>query len=370
MEEFYFIVLILFLFDSLVWIKNDSYGLYSYFGYNFKVIKEGVRLLNFLPTSQYFSLKKPQFILAQDGIFILKNIKSFKNKYLIDSDFIFLPYKDINNLQIENDSLIINSNYQIVNQSKQALEKLYDSIYLIVTSKSKNTGILVKGYYTEVLIKQHYIKFEDITSIKSQAKNFEKALFFLEPFGLMFSLLFFILLPLSIFNIFLLKISLFNLFLILGVIHLFVVMIILYLYFKKYFKYFDLSYIIPILLYPLSSSHISSNFFRYIYYIYDPLMVMSVFLNKDNFIKAARNEYNQNIMAIELSTDNNYINHFKVKNKKIETLFLEKNIALEKLTLNPKKSDQSSLSFCPLCEYQYLIKEGSCMDCKVPLKPY
>ena len=67
MTEFYFIVIILFLFDSFVWVKNDSIGLHSYFGANFSIRNNGIYLLNFLPTTQYYKLNKQQFILDKDG---------------------------------------------------------------------------------------------------------------------------------------------------------------------------------------------------------------------------------------------------------------------------------------------------------------
>ena len=100
MAEFYFIVIILYLFDSIVWIKNGSIGLHSFFGNNYCVKNQGLHILNILPTTQYFTLENPQFIMQQEGLFVLKSINKFENKYLIDSDFKYFLYPDIKNISM------------------------------------------------------------------------------------------------------------------------------------------------------------------------------------------------------------------------------------------------------------------------------
>lgn len=183
-------------------------------------------------------------------------------------------------------------------------------------------------------------------------------------------MLFFVVFPLGLFNIITLKLSILNIFLVLGFIHFLVIGVVLFLYFKKYFENFDLSYLIPILLYPISSAHLTSNLFRNIYCNYEPLTVMSELLNDNDFIKVAKNEFNKNKIAIDLSTNNNYKNYVISKNENIKSLFSEKKISLEKLNSDPKQIDESSLSFCPVCECEYLIKDGLCSDCNISLKKF
>ena len=97
---------------------------------------------------------------------------------------------------------------------------------------------------------------------------------------------------------------------------------------------------------------------------------MSELLNDNDFVKVAKNEFNKNKIAIDLSTNNNYKNYVISKNENIKSLFLEKKISLEKLNSDPKQFDESSLSFCPVCECEYLIKDGLCSDCNISLKQF
>ena len=115
-------------------------------------------------------------------------------------------------------------------------------------------------------------------------KNIQKVLMVLEPLGLLFFMLFFIVFPLGIFDIILLPIPFLNLFIVLGCIHLFVVGVIVFFYIRKSFENFNLSYLIPILLYPISSAHLASNLFRNVFCSYDLLSVMSVFIKDNDFI--------------------------------------------------------------------------------------
>lgn len=361
MEEFYFIVIILYLLDSIVWIKNGSISLHSFFGNDYSIKNQGFHILNFLPTTQYFKLYYPQFILQQDGLFVLKSINKFENIYLIDSDFKYFPYHDIKNIEISGGVLVINSDYNIIIQTNSVLKKLYQTISSIIQSNPDNRSELIKHYY---------IANENKNNIKSQLKKLQKSLMILEPLGSIFFMILFVIFPFVLFNIITLRLSIFNILMILGFIHLLAIGTVLFLYFKKYFENFDLSYLIPILLYPISSAHLTSNLFRNIYCNYEPLTVMSELLNDNDFVQVAKNEFNKNKISIDLSTNNNYKNYVISKNENIKSLFLEKNISLKKLYSDPKQFELSSLSFCPVCECEYLIKDGLCSDCNISLKQF
>ena len=361
MEEFYFIVIILYLFDSIVWIKNGSIGLHSFFGNNYCVKNQGFHILNFLPTTQYFKLENPQFILQQDGLFVLKSLNKFENKYLIDSDFKYFPYSDVKNVSMSGGALVINSDYSIIIQTNFVLKKLYQTISSIIQSNPNNRS---------ELIKHHYTLYQNKNNIKSQLNKLQKSLMILEPLGTIFFMLLFVIFPLVFFDIITLKLSIFNISLVLGFIQSLVVGIVLFLYFKFSFENFTLSYLIPILLYPISSAHLASNLFRNIYSNYEPLTVMSELLNDNDFVKVAKNEFNKNKIVIDLCTNNNYKNYVISKNENIKSLFLEKKISLEKLNSDIKQFDASSLSFCPVCECEYLIKDGLCSDCNISLKQF
>lgn len=361
MGEFYFIVIALYLFDSIVWIKNGSIGLHSFFGINYRLKNQGFHILNFLPTTQYYKLENPQFIMQQEGLFILKSINKFKNKYLIDSDYKYFRYSDIKKFSMSGDALVINSDYSMTIQTKSVLKKVYQTINSIIQSDPDSR---IK------LINYHYMINENKSNVKSQLNKLQKYLVILEPLGIMFFMLFFILLPLKLFNVIALKLSIFNIFLMLASMHFLVIGIVLFLYIKKYFENFDLSYLIPILLYPISSAHLASNLFRNIFCNYEPLIVASELLNDNDFIEFSRSEFNKNKIAIVLSTNNNYKNYVQSKNENIKSLLLEKKISLEKLNSDPKQIDQSSLSFCPVCECEYLVPDGLCSDCNISLKQF
>jgi len=359
--EFYFIVSILFIFDSFVWVKNYSIGLHSFIGFNFRVKKKGIYFLNFLPTTQYFNLERSQFILAKDGLFILNKLIKYEKTHLVDTDFSYMYYRDIQKIEKSGGVLLINDSIKIITHSKSVLNKSFNILNSIIQEKPARRFSLVKN---------HYSKAGALKMIESQTKYLRKALLFLEPLGLVFFMILFILFPLTFFGLLSLPISTINLFIVLGGIHLIVITIVLFIYYRKTIKNFDLSYLIPILLYPLSSAHLISNIFRDIFCNYDSLSVMSVFLKENDFISIARNDFNKNIISKESSTNSNYIEYLSSKNEKIKSIFLEKNISLDRLTSDPIKIDESSISYCPVCECEYLIKSGVCADCKVALRQY
>jgi len=359
--EFYFIVIILFIFDSFVWVKNYSIGLHSFTGNKFINKTKGFYFLNFLPITQFYVVEKPQFTFTEDGLFIIKKSINFEKKCLIDSDYEFIHYQNIHNIEKSGGSLIINNNISIIAHSKSNLNNTYNMLDSIIqTSPDKRLS----------LVKTHYLKLGDLKAIETQLNHLIKALLFLDPLGIIFFIMFFIVFPLSLFGFISLPITMFNLFVVLGFIHLFIIAIVLFIYFRKVMDNFDLGYLIPILLYPLSSAHLASNIFRNVFRNYNFLSVMSVLLKENDFIEIAKNEFKINIISKESSTNDNYIELLSSKNEMIKNLLLEKNISLEQLTNAPRKIDESSMSYCPVCEIEYLMNSGFCSDCQVPLRQF
>ena len=128
--------------------------------------------------------------------------------------------------------------------------------------------------------------------------------------------------------------------------------------------------LLHLLLYPVSTIHVTQNLIRHSLPPSDFLAVSAVFLGADDFRKLLKKELKR-IHFSKLKCRDEELNAcIKLKEKYLHRFLPKAGLAIEDLFEQPGKRDLNAAGYCPLCEVDYIEGIKICPDCDIELIAY
>jgi len=356
-------IVILYIIDCISYVKSHDFLFVSTVRGCFKLIKSGLYIKSVSPLSRTFLSRNNPVLFTSIGIYLPTSEQHYQNSFYRSEDFTFIPYHDMDTLEIDGKRVRLNHSNFINTSSIRYARHIGSFIQELKDSKQRERGYKIKAFLDNA---------NDFSQIENHEESFTNPFFYLKILCSLLFVCIFILLPIGVyadhsvyfnFPIFVLMILL---------IYLTTIIMSYTLLGKIYPEEFDqrLNTMLSVILMPVAAIHVLSYLTRDIYVNFDPLAIGRVLLPRDDFQGLLRKELFYIDQAKTQHDPCGWSEFWELRQKSIMGLIAKTQVDLSELRLAPDKKDRSAGAYCPLCYSEYRLGFNRCSDCNIELKPY
>ena len=355
-------IVILYLFDCIVYIRKNRYLFISRFRKYYKLKKPGLRLVGILPIDKVVVCQDLPVYFTTNGIYIQRNKDCLNNVIAEIQNLDFISYDDISNIQVEGKNIKINETEVILAPCSKLAGQYANFIEDILKLETTERREKIRDFLADT------VNLREIRKINSIYLNYSSYL------QVLCSSLFvctFIVIPLALYSHLHLYIKVISLLFYVAFVYI-LTFIIAYFALSSLYKpeKVNLGTIFSMLLSPITAAHVLSNLAREIYLPYNYLAVAAELVPADKFKYLISREFER----IEISKDTcrreDLVEYFSWKEKCLSDLAANFGIRMKEIMSSPEKWDQWADCYCPVCRAEYRAGFRECSDCGVALKRF
>jgi len=355
-------LVILYLIDGIVYIRKYHLLFVSLIGNRFQLKDSGLHIIGFFPFSQVFLSHNLPFRLTDDGVYLSSNQNEPASIPLINTDYDYITYQDIEKVRADERVLKINDKLVRMHSAKYAqyMRDLIDKLKSLSRAQRQQTILVFSSEVT------------DIEEIRVRRYIYYTSIRWLKIFVPILSFYFFLVLPLVLYSDIGVYFDLYRLLLPMLITY-FCVLICEFVAHKKIYGGDTLARInilIRMLLSPVSSLHAVNILSRDLFWRFDYIALGAELLSTATFTKLVKRElWLADYLAVK-ADDDGLVDWWKLRKKYLISLVTEKGISQEDVLGSPTKEDESATRYCPLCASGYRSGFIVCSDCGVDLEDF
>ena len=356
-------VVILYLVDSLIYIKTFHLLFISELGRGYKLQKTGLRLAGLSPFCQYFISHYLHLYFTREGVYFVADKQNFERPVYKEEDFRFISFYDISNVLVESKDVKINEDVLIKTPSPlnaKYLEKLVREFILLKPAEREEK---VNGLFSEAT---------DLQRLKSIRAEHSKSFYLLKFLSTVLFALTFIVLPLTIYTALFSYLKLSHLlFLILAIY--FILTTTAWHFHKRI--YIDeirqrIYLLLSIIFSPVTTMHVLNNLYKDLYVKFDYLTIAAMLLPPQEFKNIMKSELYRLAYAKDHCNNPGLNETWSSRESNLRALLVKAGVSIQEIWNSSGRKDKSAASYCPLCAAEYRKDFGMCDDCNIRLINY
>jgi hypothetical protein len=358
-EVIYPFLIILYLIEGIIYVRKYHLLFISLTGRRFQLKGSGLQIVGFLPFSQAFLSHSNPLYFTSDGLYISQNHHMTVGVLLRNTDYEFLRYEDIDQVQAEERLLKIDEKSVRIHSAK------YTNYVKDFINKLK----VANPVHREQDILTFFLEVTNAEEIRGKWDRFNRSARWLKIFVAMLFVYIFFVLPLILYSKIGVYFNLHRLLFLMAMMYLFVFVIQIVLH-KKLYRGDTrdrISISIRMLLSPVSSLHAVNILSRDLFWRFDYIALAAELLPRDTFKNLVSRElWLSDYLEVKVGCGA-LVDWWKFRKKYLESLLAEKGISKVDVLASPTKEDELAARYCPLCSSGYRSGFIVCSDCGVDL---
>jgi len=356
-------IILLYLFDCLVYVGRHQVFFISLCGKGFRRVKSGIHLSGLFPFSETFVACSLNLFSSESGIYLRSNDNESQGLLNYPEEYLFIPYADIENPVAEGNMLILNKSVSVKTPSVPCAKRLAGRLADAArTEYSKRSDLILK------LMKED----TDMDRIRQIHQSCKQRFGCLKILCTLLFIEFFLLLPISLYWILPPEFVLYILIANIAILYFCTVIYTYYLLGKVYGKNSGLNttVMLSITLSPVAAIHALSYLTKDLFTLFDSAALAAYLLPIEKFNDYMRREIYRIHRACSENDDFGWAEFWQTRLASMRGLLDRLDLKEEDLTAQPEKTEDSADSYCPVCRTEYRPGFSFCSDCRVLLTAY
>lgn len=354
-------IVVLYVIDSLQYVRKPSVLFVSHLGKNFQLKTNGLCVAKLSPASTTVLSHSAPACLSSNGLYQI-NEEGLRDAFNFTEDSIrFLSYQDIDRIDLDGKDVNINGKTFIKAPSPITANNIKNLIKGIKTVKPEKRTKKIKENLESAL---------DVEKIKKRDQLCAGDLFNLKLLCSFFFINTFMILPLILYTSLYLYI---NIHLIVATMVLSYIIIVLFTFVlhKKIYKREGrqrLHVVLSMIFSPFSAAHATNYITNDLYSNFHYLTVAAILVSPEMFANMARKELALIELRKSLIKDADWIEYWEIEETAIKKFLEKAGCSAQKVLAPPAKKDDSATCYCPICQAEYAGDVKYCSDCGIKLK--
>lgn len=353
----------LYFLDCIIYLNKHQFVIETVFGKIFRLKKYGIHIVGLLPLSQIYLSQNLPIVLSTEGVYYVSNdalneIGIYKKK-----DYSFLPYREIDKLEIDEKNIKIKNKTIIKGPSNLYAIKLLDLLQKIKAIEPQGRKITIKNYLSNLY---------NIREVKRIKKDSAPQILNLYIITSIFFLLVFIITPIFLYTNIYLYANIYVLVIYILIVYIYILFRVKKLNNKLYHPNKGIRTIsfLSLVFSPINAIHASIYITKNLYCSFDLITVAAVFLEGNALKKIIRKEYFFIKNTKIKSDDRGWKEYWDMKEEYLLKIIKSASITLNEIVSIPDKQDDDAEKYCPICLTEYTSEAIRCSDCETELEKY
>ena len=353
-------IVLFYVFDCLLYVKNGQAVLSSHFGTAYRFKPPGIRFLGVSPTSRLFISSNPTVFASPKGIYMLTSDVQEESDIYHSDAYTFFSFDGNPVIEREGSLLTLDKRSTIDLHSPVVAKETTDYLNAVGKLPEGERGLKIEKW-----VRSKY----DVAEIKSTWRAASQYFSVLDIMGALLFMATFILLPSILYIPLPIHLPLFLAWMLL----MFAAVLLIsgiYIARSRNSAEGGLRRILSLILSPATAAHPVHHFTRHLFCDYDILAISAVFSQPSQFRKQLKKELKRLHFSIDQNGNPDLTECLRLRrtflNEFLETAGMDRDDVLAP----PSKKDPGAHSYCPLCETEFLGGVDGCPDCGVQLEPF